>query len=54
MSYLQVDVGDDVEAGDLIAIVPQTDVYAQIEEARAAGASEQELAALYEAISPDP
>ena len=23
MSYLQVDVGDDVEAGDLIAIVPQ-------------------------------
>lgn len=48
VSYLQVDVGDDVEAGDLIAIVPQTDVYAQIEEARAAGASEQELAALYE------
>ena len=46
--YLQVEVGDMVEAGDLIAIVPQTDVYTEILAANEAGASEEVLAVLYE------
>lgn len=48
VSYLQVEVGDMVEAGDLIAIVPQADIYAQIQEANASGASAEVLAELYE------
>ncbi len=48
VSYLQVEVGDMVQAGDLIAIIPQLDVYAAIEQAHAAGAPQEELDALYE------
>ena len=49
VSYVQVEVGDTVEAGDLIAIVPQEDLYRQIREARAAQAPQEELDALYSA-----
>ena len=49
VSYVQVQVGDTVEAGDLIAIVPQEDLYRQIQEARAAQAPQEELERLYDA-----
>ena len=49
VSYVQVEVGDTVEAGDLIAIVPQEDLYQQIQEARAAQAPQEELDRLYRA-----
>lgn len=49
VSYVQVQVGDTVEAGDLIAIVPQEDLYRQIQEARAAQAPQEELEQLYDA-----
>ncbi len=49
VSYVQVEVGDTVEAGDLIAIVPQEALYQQIEAARAAQADDAELDALYAA-----
>lgn len=49
VSYVQVEVGDTVEAGDLIAIVPQEDLYRQIQEAQAAQASQEELDRLYDA-----
>ena len=47
VSYVQVEVGDSVEAGDLIAIVPQEDLFQQIQEARAAQAAPEELEQLY-------
>ena len=47
VSYVQVEVGDLVEAGDLIAIVPQGELLEQIRLARAAQAPREELDALY-------
>ena len=47
ISSVQVKVGETVEAGDLIAIVPDARLLEEIEEARAGGASEGELEALY-------
>ena len=49
VSYVQVQVGDTVEAGDLIAIVPQEDLFQQIQEVQAAEAPQEELDALYSA-----
>ena len=49
VSYVQVEVGDTVEAGDLIAIVPQEDLYRQIQEARTAQVPQEELDALFSA-----
>lgn len=37
VSYVQVEVGDTVEAGDLIAIIPQTELLGQMRSAKAAG-----------------
>lgn len=48
VSSLQVKVGEMVEAGDLIAIVPDTQMLEEIEAARERGASEQELEKLYD------
>lgn len=47
VSSLQVKVGELVEAGDLIAIIPDTLVLEEIEAARGNGASRQELEVLY-------
>ena len=47
VSSLQVKVGEQVEAGDLIAIVPDTRTLEEIETARENGASRQELEVLY-------
>ena len=47
ISSIQVKVGETVEAGDLIAIIPDTRLLEEIEEARAGGASERELETLY-------
>ena len=49
VSYVQVEIGDTVEAGDLIAIVPQEELFQQIQEARSAGVSQEELEELYSA-----
>ena len=49
VSYVQVEVGDTVEAGDLIAIVPQEDLFRQIQEAQSAQVPQEELEQLYEA-----
>lgn len=49
VSYVQVEVGDTVEAGDLIAIVPQEELYQEIQNARASQVSQEELTALYDA-----
>jgi len=48
ISSLQVKVGETVEAGDLIAVIPDTQLLEEIEAARAGGASQQELEALYD------
>lgn len=56
ISYIQVEVGDTVEAGDLIAIIPQTQLLAEIQAVGTAGDEEQipaantgrELSALYD------
>ena len=37
VSYLQVEVGEEVKAGDLIAIIPQQELLEQIEQARQQG-----------------
>ncbi len=47
ISSLQVKVGEMVEAGDLIAVIPNTQLLERIEAARADGASQQELEVLY-------
>ena len=47
VSYVQLEVGDAVEAGDLIAIVPQQALLEQIRAAREAQAPQAELEALY-------
>ncbi len=47
VSYVQVEVGDMVQAGDLIAIIPQEELLQEIRDAQAAQASAEELAALY-------
>ena len=49
VSYVQVEVGDTVEAGDLIAIVPQEDLFRQIQEAQSAQVPQEELEQLYDA-----
>lgn len=49
VSYVQVEIGNTVEAGDLIAIVPQEELYQQIQNARAVQAPAEELEALYAA-----
>ena len=49
VSYVQVEVGDTVEAGDLIAIVPQEELYQEIRAARADQVPQEELDALYAA-----
>ena len=43
VSYVQVEVGDMVEAGDLVAIVPQGELLEQIRQAREAQAPQEEL-----------
>lgn len=48
VTYVQVEVGDTVQAGDLLAIVPQQELLEQIEAARAAQAPQEELDRLYE------
>lgn len=47
VSYVQVEVGDMVQAGDLIAIVPQVDLLEKIRSAQDAQAGQEELEALY-------
>lgn len=47
ISTLQVEVGEMVEAGELIAVVPSTRLLEEIEAAREGGASAQELEVLY-------
>lgn len=47
VSSLQVKVGEMVEAGDLIAIVPDTRTLEEIEAAQKSGASQRELEKLY-------
>ena len=49
VSYVQVEVGDTVQAGDLIAVVPQEELLREIEAARASQASQEALEALYQA-----
>ncbi len=49
VSYVQVEVGDTVQAGDLIAVVPQEELLREIETARASQASQEALEALYQA-----
>jgi len=53
ISSLQVKVGETVEAGDLIAVIPSTRLLEEIEAARAGGASRQELDVLYEQYQTD-
>lgn len=48
VSYCQVKVGESVEAGDLIAIIPHTGLLEELEAAQAAGAPQEELDMLYE------
>lgn len=47
ISILQVEVGETVEAGELIAIVPSAGLLEEIEAARAEGAPQRELDELY-------
>lgn len=47
VSSLQVKVGEMVEAGELIAVIPDAALLEEIEAAREDGASQQELEALY-------
>ena len=51
VSYVQVGVGDNVEAGDLIAVVPQTALLERIRLARAGDAGREELEELYRAYT---
>lgn len=48
VSYCQVKVGEPVEAGDLLAIIPHSGLLKEIQAARAAQAPQEELDALYE------
>lgn len=48
VSYCQVKVGESVEAGDLLAIIPHGGLLKEIQAARAAQAPREELDALYE------
>ena len=49
VSYVQVEVGDLVEAGDLIAIVPQGELLEQLRQAQEAQAPQDEIQGLYAA-----
>lgn len=50
VSYCQVKVGDSVEAGDLLAIIPDTELLAEIQAARSSEeTAPEELEALYKA-----
>lgn len=48
LTCCQVKVGESVEAGDLLAIIPHSALLEEIRAARAAGAPQEELDALYE------
>ena len=49
LSYVQVEVGDMVQAGDLIAIIPQKELLEQIDLSRQSQAPQEELDRLYAA-----
>lgn len=49
LSKVTVSTGDTVSAGDIVAVSPREDLLAAIEEARAAGGTDETLAELYDA-----
>ena len=48
ISKIAVSEGNDVKAGDILAIVPQEDILAQIENGKAGGITAEELGRLYD------